>query len=493
MLEAGPSSPLLAMQASILRSSTSSVYQDFCRICHCESEPDAPLVAPCYCAGTLRYVHQACLQRWIKSSDIRCCELCKYQFRMQTKVKPFKEWEKLDMSPLERRKLACSVSFHAIAFTCVVWSLYVLVDRSAEDLSHGMLEWPFWTKLVVVAIGFTGGLVFMYVQCTMYAALCKRWRAYNRIIMVQNAPDSLVRNRNKPAPIWGIRARWEIVAKVTAFLPVIIVGVLGNALVIYLVITNRVLRTPINVYILNLTIAELVGLTIFPCICMCTDFYQNYVLGGFVCKTEGFLRVTLLLVSVFTLSVISYDRLKAIAFPFCPRHGIRATKVVIAIIWIVSVAVACPLIPWRFYMVGRRLAVGTSQVAQRKRKLAKMSFAMILTFLLCWSPYAAVIITRNEILGAGTGQAIPDWLRKLWFVSQYVMYVQMAINPIIYALLYENFQNVIKARFPRLFRPRPPAPPPPLYTLNLCYGNALPLIRRNIGEITTIIDKKNIG
>nr|CAG4652181.1 EOG090X0DX7 [Triops cancriformis] len=197
---AGPSSPLLPMEANVLRSSTSSVYQDFCRrICHCEAEPDAPLVAPCYCAGTLRYVHQSCLQRWIKSSDIRCCELCKYQFRMQTKVKPFKEWEKLDMSPLERRKLACSVSFHAIAFTCVVWSLYVLVDRSAEELSLGMLEWPFWTKLVVVAIGFTGGLVFMYVQCTMYAALCKRWRAYNRIILVQNAPDSQMRSRSRQA------------------------------------------------------------------------------------------------------------------------------------------------------------------------------------------------------------------------------------------------------------------------------------------------------
>jgi hypothetical protein len=29
----------------------------------------------------------------------------------------------------------------------------------------GDLKWPFWTKLVVVAIGFTGGLVFMYIQC----------------------------------------------------------------------------------------------------------------------------------------------------------------------------------------------------------------------------------------------------------------------------------------------------------------------------------------
>lgn len=54
----------------------------------------------------------------------------------------------------------------------------------------GILEWPFWTKLVVVAIGFTGGLVFMYVQCKVYIHLWKRLKAYNRVIYVQNRPDT---------------------------------------------------------------------------------------------------------------------------------------------------------------------------------------------------------------------------------------------------------------------------------------------------------------
>ena len=58
-------------------------------------------------------------------------------------------------------------------------------------LQEGTLEWPFWTKLIVVAIGFTGGLVFMYVQCKMYVQLCKRWRAFNRVIYVQNAPEKV--------------------------------------------------------------------------------------------------------------------------------------------------------------------------------------------------------------------------------------------------------------------------------------------------------------
>ncbi|XP_072857593.2 E3 ubiquitin-protein ligase MARCHF1 isoform X1 [Pogona vitticeps] len=167
---------------------------EVCRICHCEGDDESPLITPCRCTGTLRFVHQACLHQWIKSSDTRCCELCKYDFIMETKLKPLQKWEKLQMTTSERRKIVCSVTFHIIAITCVVWSLYVLIDRTAEEIKqgndNGVLEWPFWTKLVVVAIGFTGGLVFMYVQCKVYIQLWRRLKAYNRVIFVQNCPDT---------------------------------------------------------------------------------------------------------------------------------------------------------------------------------------------------------------------------------------------------------------------------------------------------------------
>ncbi|XP_066549000.1 E3 ubiquitin-protein ligase MARCHF8 isoform X2 [Amia ocellicauda] len=171
-----------------------SMSGDVCRICHCEGDDESPLITPCHCTGSLRFVHQACLQQWIKSSDTRCCELCKYEFIMETKLKPLRKWEKLQMTSSERRKIMCSVTFHVIAITCVVWSLYVLIDRTAEEIKQGqtsgILEWPFWTKLVVVAIGFTGGLVFMYVQCKVYVQLWRRLKAYNRVIYVQNRPET---------------------------------------------------------------------------------------------------------------------------------------------------------------------------------------------------------------------------------------------------------------------------------------------------------------
>lgn len=41
------------------------------------------------------------------------------------------------MTASERRKIMCSVTFHVIAITCVVWSLYVLIDRTAEEIRQG--------------------------------------------------------------------------------------------------------------------------------------------------------------------------------------------------------------------------------------------------------------------------------------------------------------------------------------------------------------------
>ena len=59
-----------------------------CRICMCEISPvqqiNIPdhtrtilLKNPCACKGTLSYVHEACLVKWLLQRNIRTCELCK--------------------------------------------------------------------------------------------------------------------------------------------------------------------------------------------------------------------------------------------------------------------------------------------------------------------------------------------------------------------------------------------------------------------------------
>ncbi|XP_054731803.1 uncharacterized protein LOC129240198 [Anastrepha obliqua] len=181
---------------------------DICRICHCESDPQNPLLTPCYCAGSLKYVHQACLQQWLTASETNACELCKFPFIMHTKIKPFNEWRSLDISGIERRRLCCSVLFHCAAALCVIWSLCVLIERAADDVKRGLIDWPFWTKLAVVTVGLTGGVVFMYIQCKAYLHLCHRWKARNRILLIQNAPEK-VHPLSPPSPAATHRTRHE--------------------------------------------------------------------------------------------------------------------------------------------------------------------------------------------------------------------------------------------------------------------------------------------
>ena len=58
-----------------------------CRICF-ESNSE-PLIVPCRCDGSLKYIHESCLKCWIKAKhsavDSSYCELCQSQFVMSIK------------------------------------------------------------------------------------------------------------------------------------------------------------------------------------------------------------------------------------------------------------------------------------------------------------------------------------------------------------------------------------------------------------------------
>lgn len=43
------------------------------------------------------------------------------------------------MSGVERRRLCCAVLFHCVAALCVIWSLFVLIDRAAEEVQRGLI------------------------------------------------------------------------------------------------------------------------------------------------------------------------------------------------------------------------------------------------------------------------------------------------------------------------------------------------------------------
>ena len=49
------------------------------------------LVSPCWCCGSLAYVHRSCLEKWLTRKKQTHCDLCKYEFITKMKYKPLGE------------------------------------------------------------------------------------------------------------------------------------------------------------------------------------------------------------------------------------------------------------------------------------------------------------------------------------------------------------------------------------------------------------------
>ncbi|CAG0902057.1 unnamed protein product [Darwinula stevensoni] len=123
----------------------------------------------------------------------------------------------------------------------------------------------------------------------------------------------------------------------------ILVGSLGNALVVLTVARKRAMRTPRNLFIFNLAVSDL-----FLCLfTMPFTLYQVttmiWNLGWFPCKLVGFMQATSIFVSTLTITAIALDRCYVITNP--TREGLMVPGVlmVMGVIWLAAITLASPL------------------------------------------------------------------------------------------------------------------------------------------------------
>ena len=89
-----------------------------------------------------------------------------------------------------------------------------------------------------------------------------------------------------------------------------VVGLVGNAMVIAVVCRHRTMRTPTNFYILSLALSDfLVTSFVMPLklLEMSTDADLN-LLSAAMCSTLGFVQPYFVFTSIWTLVAISIDR-----------------------------------------------------------------------------------------------------------------------------------------------------------------------------------------
>ncbi|KAJ8397427.1 hypothetical protein AAFF_G00439760 [Aldrovandia affinis] len=101
----------------------------------------------------------------------------------------------------------------------------------------------------------------------------------------------------------------------TVILIVGITGVLGNTLVVYAFCRSRSLRTPGNMFVVNLAVADfLMSLTQSP-VFFAASLHRRWVFGERACELYAFCGALFGICSMMTLTAIAADRCLAITRP----------------------------------------------------------------------------------------------------------------------------------------------------------------------------------
>ncbi|KAM4709651.1 neuropeptide FF receptor 2 [Discoglossus pictus] len=129
---------------------------------------------------------------------------------------------------------------------------------------------------------------------------------------------------------------------IISYLFIFLLCMLGNGVVCFIVLSSKHMRTITNLFILNLAFSDLlVGI-----FCMPTTLLDNIIagwpFGSTVCKLSGMVQGISVSASVFTLVAIAVDRFRCIVYPFKQKLTISTAVVIIAVIWVLAIAIMCP-------------------------------------------------------------------------------------------------------------------------------------------------------
>lgn len=288
------------------------------------------------------------------------------------------------------------------------------------------------------------------------------------------------------------------VVLILAYSTIILFGVSGNTLVIYVVYKFRNLHTVTNFFIANLAVADLlVNALCLPFTLMAT-LSGEWKFGQVMCYLLPYAQGLAVHVSTITLSVISLDRYRSIIHHTETKMSKDMCTVVIIITWIASAGLASPLAIFREYVTfdltpertiqgcvekwpgssadgtvysvatfllqyGLPLSVisyayaciwsklrkhvspagGHSERHRRRQKTTKMLAAVVAVFAVSWLPFHAFQ------LAVDIDSSVLDMkdFKLLYTAFHIIAMCSTFANPILYGWMNRNYRDAFAAAF----------------------------------------------
>lgn len=268
-------------------------------------------------------------------------------------------------------------------------------------------------------------------------------------------------------------------------------GLIGNLLVIFVVLRYSKMKTPTNMYILNLAVADLCFLIGLPFLIV-TSVLRTWVFGYWMCKVFYVCTSINWYTSVFMLTAMSADRYFAVchAIQSLQYRTARNSLFVCVCVWFVSIITMLPMILytrtettpngescvinwpdgpiprdkafiWYAFLLGffiptalicvfyvlvlmKLYSMGPAHKSKERkksnRKVSRMVLAVIAVYVCCWLPYWVFqfILNHHSIES--------DWVTPLFQAITVLSYANSMMNPLLYAFLSDNFRvSFVKA------------------------------------------------
>ncbi|XP_070543876.1 QRFP-like peptide receptor [Ptychodera flava] len=280
----------------------------------------------------------------------------------------------------------------------------------------------------------------------------------------------------------------------------------GNLTVIAVLSRSERSRSNLDIYLMNLAVAD-IAMAIF---CMPFTFIsvmlQEWIFGDFMCPTVNFIQQVSVLVSIFTLLVISVGRWRAVESPLRVRTKSPSYRklLTIAFIWLLAINIAVVQLivtrtytifgvvkcnetwPWNTHVAKIYevcyisisflvplviMCAMYGRIAQQlwnrnvpdndnksrhehhlnvKWKVIRMVLLVVLVFFFCWLPLHVVRVLHVFSLSSIIFDQ--QTFTKLYLAVHFLAMSDSFLNPFIYTFLNENFRADLKYALPCIFK-----------------------------------------
>ncbi|XP_041865690.1 melanopsin-A [Melanotaenia boesemani] len=285
-----------------------------------------------------------------------------------------------------------------------------------------------------------------------------------------------------------------------------ITGIVGNFLVIYAFSRSRSLRTPANMFIINLAITDLLMCITQAPIFFTTSMHKRWIFGEKGCELYAFCGALFGICSMITLTVIAIDRYFVITRPLTSIGVLSKKRALLILVaaWAYSLAWSLPpFFGWSAYVpeglltsctwdymtftpsvraytmllfifvfflplfiiiycyvfifrairttnqaVGKingstRDTVKSFHRLQNEWRMAKIALIVILLYVISWSPYSTVALTAF----AGYADMLTPYMNS---VPAVIAKASAIHNPIIYAITHPKYRLALAKYIPCL-------------------------------------------